>query len=287
MKIPFDIKYRDDVISGNCKIVTRDDREVVVLRWNMKNNLDYPILFTVKNEDGTEMAGQCGRNGKQGDWEDDDDLFIVSPEPKFKVGDKITYRGENYEITEINYPKITASLFNSAWMYEVKLIDKANDPEEVVTGIGRAAEGDMIPFEMPKLTAYEDSVARILFKNTKESNLSNLQCIYLAKDIVREIREDIKNDFRKNWKKYLTTQEVTDIFYEGINKVKEEILENLPKWKIADRDIISDCIEFAVVYRHDGGDHADWDEVIPTNHITKGQKYFEIADLYELPSFKI
>lgn len=286
MKIPFDIKYRQEITNGEVKVVTRDDREVTVLRWDMKNNLDYPILYVAKDKDGTETANQCGLNGKQGDWDDDDDLFVVAPEPKFKVGDKITYRGENYEITGINYHKID-SLFNSSWMYEVKLIDKANDPEEVVTGIGRAAEDNMVPFEIPAMTAYEESVAGILFKNTKASSLSNLQCIYLAKDIVREIREEIKNDFRKNWNKYLTPQEVTDIFNEGIRKGQEELLEKLPRWKVADRDIISGCIEFVVVYRHDGGNHMVWDEVVPTNHITKGQKYFEIADLDELPSFKI
>lgn len=41
-KIPFDIRYRQEIQSGEFSVVTRDDRPVTIIRWNMKGN--YPIL---------------------------------------------------------------------------------------------------------------------------------------------------------------------------------------------------------------------------------------------------
>lgn len=80
---------------------------------------------------------------------------------------------------------------------------------------------------------------------------------------------------------YLTGQ--SEDFVSKIRKeTKESILNKLPKWKSATRDIDSDSIEFLVKYRHDGGDGSDWDEVVPTNRLHEGENYLEISDLIEL-----
>lgn len=41
-KIPFDAKFRPEIESGEFKVVTKDDRPVQILSWEMKGN--YPIL---------------------------------------------------------------------------------------------------------------------------------------------------------------------------------------------------------------------------------------------------
>lgn len=41
-KIPFDAKFRPEIESGEFKVVTKDDRSVQILSWEMKGN--YPIL---------------------------------------------------------------------------------------------------------------------------------------------------------------------------------------------------------------------------------------------------
>ncbi len=41
-KIPFDAKFRPEIESGEFKVVTKDDRPVQILSWELKGN--YPIL---------------------------------------------------------------------------------------------------------------------------------------------------------------------------------------------------------------------------------------------------
>lgn len=80
---------------------------------------------------------------------------------------------------------------------------------------------------------------------------------------------------------YLTGQ--SEDFINHIREItKKSILSKMPKWKVATRDIDSDCIEYLVKYRHDGGDYSDYDEVIATNRLHKGEQYFEISDFIEL-----
>ena len=55
----------------------------------------------------------------------------------------------------------------------------------------------------------------------------------------------------------------------------------IPKWKIAERDFNSDTIDFAIKYKHDGGDNPDYESVEVTNRIRKGEEYFELSDLGE------
>ena len=63
---------------------------------------------------------------------------------------------------------------------------------------------------------------------------------------------------------------------------KRQALKNCPKWKRADRAIDSDCIDYAVLYRNDGGDYDDYYTVIATNRLHKGELYVELCDLENL-----
>lgn len=84
MKIPFDIKYRPQIESGEYKVVTRDNTPVRIVCWDANN--PQPIVGLVY--DNVAMYDIvvlfCG-NGKYCRLEDKDsafDLFIVTPEPE-------------------------------------------------------------------------------------------------------------------------------------------------------------------------------------------------------------
>lgn len=62
----------------------------------------------------------------------------------------------------------------------------------------------------------------------------------------------------------------------------KEMKLNMPQWRIAEYDMCSDLLQWAVIYDHDGGDSENWKEVIPTCRVKEGEKYFEIDDLLKL-----
>lgn len=47
-KIPFNIKYQQQIKSGEVKVVARDDRSVKILKWDMHGN--YPILAVIMTD---------------------------------------------------------------------------------------------------------------------------------------------------------------------------------------------------------------------------------------------
>ena len=63
-------------------------------------------------------------------------------EPKFMPGECIRYRGENYKIKNIEKTK-------NGFIYNVSIIGKPSDPEEVKTAIGFASEKDIVKIEQP------------------------------------------------------------------------------------------------------------------------------------------
>ena len=73
-------------------------------------------------------------------------------------------------------------------------------------------------------------------------------------------------------------------YTKGYTDAKIDAEKNLPRWKVADRNIFSDTIDFAFLCRHDGGDYPDYDSVEVTNRIMEGDRYIELSDLEKLPS---
>lgn len=69
----------------------------------------------------------------------------------------------------------------------------------------------------------------------------------------------------------------------GIARAKNMFLESTPKWKVAKDDISDATIEYAIKYPHDGGDYDEYETVEVTNRVRKGEQYFELEDLLELP----
>lgn len=84
---------------------------------------------------------------------------------KFKIGDRIKYRGDIYRIVGI-----------SDWCYNVYPIEYT-DPEDVKTGIGFCAENDMELYD--GLTNYELKLKEIILDAQTNPNWEN-EIVYNA-----------------------------------------------------------------------------------------------------------
>lgn len=74
MKIPFDIKYRPQIESGEYKVVTRDEKEDVDIFFNSNEF----VAFIDGKYDWHYDGNGKWQKGKDSDY----DLFIITPEPE-------------------------------------------------------------------------------------------------------------------------------------------------------------------------------------------------------------
>jgi len=85
-KIPFDIKYRPQIESGEYKVETRDGRSVRIICWDKQEYAGQreeptPIVYLLLSKGGCENIMICATDGMYSDGlERDSDLFIVTPE---------------------------------------------------------------------------------------------------------------------------------------------------------------------------------------------------------------
>lgn len=77
-KIPFDIKYRDKIESGEYKVVTEDDEPARIICWDSTINKERPIIAIVF-DDQIEQYKADGHYDNDYDTSNYD-LFIVTPE---------------------------------------------------------------------------------------------------------------------------------------------------------------------------------------------------------------
>lgn len=96
MKIPFDIKYRPQIESGEYKVETRNGLPVRIICWDRlakKHNNDDLNLCVLIPDDGGEAVYYYDRSGKRWVPNDDFDLFIVTPEEELTEFEKGIKRG--------------------------------------------------------------------------------------------------------------------------------------------------------------------------------------------------
>ena len=87
MKMPFDIKYRPQIESGEHKVETRDGKKVRVLCYDA-NNIT-PVVALVTFNDGSEGSRDYYLDGSMNcDRENPLDLFIVTPEEELTEFEK-------------------------------------------------------------------------------------------------------------------------------------------------------------------------------------------------------
>ena len=75
-KIPFDIKYRDKIESGEYKVVTRADKPVDIIDWGYGGMK----AIICCNSEGPWMVWQNGRYFENENCESDNDLFLMADE---------------------------------------------------------------------------------------------------------------------------------------------------------------------------------------------------------------
>ena len=89
-KIPFDIKFRQQIESGEYKVETRDGRTARIICWDRKEYNCYPIIALLEEESGNEILLTYSQNGKNviGNSNRPSDLFLVTPEPELSEFEK-------------------------------------------------------------------------------------------------------------------------------------------------------------------------------------------------------
>lgn len=93
--------------------------------------------------------------------------------------------------------------------------------------------------------------------------------------------EDVMREYasRLNDQDGLSEDEITYEMAKKIMAIARHIVSyRIPKWKKSTCDVESDAIEYLVKFKHDGGDHEDWEEIIPTNRLKKGEWYLDFSD---------
>lgn len=83
MKIPFDIKYRPQIESGEYKVVTRDGSPVRIICWDRKSAGDGQYIVALVEKGHYENSIWVEENGVyKGTMGHEYDLFITTPEPE-------------------------------------------------------------------------------------------------------------------------------------------------------------------------------------------------------------
>lgn len=77
--IPFDLKYRPEIESGECKLVTREGCAARIVCWDAKG--DWPIL-ALYDDNGDEYVTWAHEDGRRNDEDSLSDLFILIDEPE-------------------------------------------------------------------------------------------------------------------------------------------------------------------------------------------------------------
>ena len=90
MKIPFDIKFRPKIESGEYKVVTEDDEPARIICWDSTINKERPIIAIVF-DDQIEQYKADGRYDNDYDTSNYD-LFIVTPDEELTDFEKAVGR---------------------------------------------------------------------------------------------------------------------------------------------------------------------------------------------------
>ena len=86
-KIPFNVKFRPQIESGEYKVETRDGRSARIICWD-KKNVNYPIAALVTKDDHEYFYDYTRKGELHVSEEGIYDLFIVTPEPEMSEFEK-------------------------------------------------------------------------------------------------------------------------------------------------------------------------------------------------------
>ena len=266
MKIPFDIKYRPQIESGEYKLETKDGRQVRVVCWDVKNSYSKvhdDILALVKSKGGTENALFYAQNGyclSDSSRVGRKDLFIVTPEEELSEFEMAIHRRLNLMNGE---HLLATELLEETKGMAAELLALARK-ELVKEGTSKNGMGTMLydaGFEDGKAEALRIHATE-LTKNLAKSGLDKDSIPYHLIEFMCNLYDS------QNWKEIEDTAELY------VTRIKAAALKDLPRWKECEEYTIRNYGKEHVEYRGDG-------------HylVAKGMEIL-VSDLEKLPGFK-
>lgn len=204
MKIPFDIKYRPQIESGEYKVKTKDGKQVRIVSWDKEGFECQEIVALVTNATGTESCNIYTINGflRSNYYQRNMNLFIVTPEEELT-------EFENELATVIGF-----AIAQSVSSPNEKMVEFVKNWSERLLSLAREQlikDGYVI-----EKKAFHDAVENISDKHLAEMSVQySLHCKI----------EDGTRHAIMNW---VTFQKVAQKF---IDIGKDEALKDLPRWK--------------------------------------------------------
>lgn len=253
MKIPFDIKYRPQIESGEYKVVTRDGSPVRIICWDRKSAGDgQPIVALVENGH-YENSIWVEENGVyKGTMGHEYDLFITTPEPELAESEDERIRKDMIEyFTEIidnicaeedikhgekvfvgRLRKFLAYLEKQKEQKPVEIhIDNPNiqkfDPDVKVTTSDSSAGGKELLYVSNKSynIGYRDGVASVKpaeWSDEDEENLGKLHRLLVICQGEKKFIPSDEYDKLDNWLKSLRPQPKVELS-EDVKKTLDEV----------------------------------------------------------------
>ena len=259
-KIPFNIKFRPQIESGEYKVETRDGRPARIICWDA--NCYTPIVFLATEHDDIddndkEYPYSCNNFGRSFSVDSPNDLLIITPEPELSEFEKAIKdlvlaidEGELQELGVFEEKNLGAWAIKKAR----ELLILARDQF--------IKDGYVI-----EKKAFHNAVEKTDDKHKAEMSIEySLHC-----KIEHGTRHAIMN-----WSEF---QKVAQKF---IDIGKAEALKDFPMWRKWENGACGNGKEVpvAIVKRESGG----YDLVDALG--IQGEKYIMLSDLEKLPGFK-
>lgn len=227
-KIPFDIKFRPQIESGEYKVVNRIGEEVRIICWDWPDE-DCPIVAF----DGDRMPSTWGKDGRFMSWrESDSDLFIITPERELSEFEKKLSDIVGYAISmSVSEPKKPTDEFVREYAPQLLSLARKQLQPEIDEAYKTA---DEVMYRKGKedgiVEARNDITARIIAlkqaKDRAEEALKDLPRWKRAKEYMELGPNDFVFTLDSNGKcsPYWDTEVEKGQFY-----ITESDIENLPK----------------------------------------------------------
>jgi len=216
MKIPFDVKYRSQIESGEYSVVTGDDKPVRIICWDRHYDNQHPIValaYDAKKD--IEIYINASVLGEALSSLKGDNLFIVTPEPElteFEQGVReCVTKNLTTHIKDGNGREMSSTVFindDTAKKIAAELLSLAR--EQFIK------DGYII-----EKKAFHDAIENISDKHLAEMSVKySIHCKV----------EDGTRHAIMNWKEF---QKVAQNF---IDIGKAEALKDLPRWETIKKD---------------------------------------------------
>jgi len=293
-KIPFNIKFKPQVESGEYKVETRCGSPARVVCWDA--NSCTPVIFLVTEHDGLddkdkEYPYSCNEFGRAFPFETETDLFIITPDPELSEFEKELESFYNHHLlvcSHDNQGTVEDSLHN--WADKLLTIAK----EELVRRgyvIEKKAFHDAVEkvdteamkdvsenMDKTELTEFEQRIKDLLaikceiFYNEDIGGCYDLKglCRVILECARKQLQPEIDSEIAKAYEK------ADNIVYEnGVLYGKAEVMKDLPKWKTIKKDDNTN-----VRIPHVGTN------IVGDKMLYIGENAISISRLKKLPGFK-